>query len=133
MRPSRSILLLLLQAVLLPLAQAGPPAAAAPAPATTAPAPASEPQRTPAGRGESQALEWFRLLDADGDGRISRREARVGFRIQPSLRQLFDDTDRDGDGYLTQEEIRAAADRRRAERQRRRAAEEAAARQAPAR
>lgn len=93
-----------------------------PAPAQTAPA-APAPATTAApSAGERQALQWFSMLDADGDGRISLDEARVAFRLKPSLRRTFRETDTNGDGYLTQEEIRAAADRRRAERQRRKAA-----------
>ncbi|HMN20261.1 MAG TPA: EF-hand domain-containing protein [Ottowia sp.] len=135
MRIFRTALLMLVQAILLPWAQAQaiPPAAAAVAPAASAPT--SRPTPAPAKQaspGEQQALKWFHMLDTDGDGRISRREARLGFRIRPSLRQLFDDADRNGDGYLTEDEIRAAADRRRAERQRRRAAEAATAQRAPA-
>lgn len=67
------------------------------------------------------------MLDADGDGRISRAEAQVAIRIKPSLAELFERTDTNHDGYLTQDEIRAEAARQRAERQARRQREATAA------
>ena len=93
------------------LAQALPPGVSP----TQLPAPA----KTRAGR-EQQAIEWFNLFDTDHDGRISRKEARMAFAVRPSLAKDFDKADLNGDGYLTQDEIRAVAERRRAERQQRR-------------
>lgn len=84
------------------------------------PEPAAQQPRTTPSKGERQARKWFDMLDADGDGRISRAEARGAFLIKPSLKEWFDTTDTDGDGYLTEQEVREAADRRRAERQRKR-------------
>lgn len=78
-------------------------------------------------QGEVQALQWFRMLDANGDGRISLDEAQVAFRLQPSLREYFKAADLNGDGYLTQQELRTVAERRRAERQARRQREAEAA------
>lgn len=83
-------------------------------------------------KGEQQALNIFNMLDANGDGRISRDEAKVGFRLRPSLEADFKAADINGDGYLTQQEIRAAADRRRAERKARRQREAQAQGAAPA-
>lgn len=103
------------------LAQTAPTAASAPA--SAAPAQAA---KAP-GKGEAQALQIFNLLDANGDGRISRAEAEVAIRIKPSLADLFQRTDTNHDGYLTQDEIRAEAARQKAERQARRAREAAAA------
>ena len=94
--------LLLPAAALAQQAQAATPAA---------PARASAP-----GKGESQALQLFKLLDANGDGRVSWAEAQVAIRLKPSLAELFRRTDTNGDGYLTQDEIRAEAARQRAER-----------------
>ena len=51
---------------------------------------------------------------------VSRDEAKVAFRLSPSLAEYFRNADLNGDGYLTQQEIRTVADRRRAERQERR-------------
>lgn len=103
------------------LAQSAPNAPSAP----TAAPPATA-ARTPS-RGEAQALQLFNMLDADGDGRISRAEANVAIRIKPSLAELFERTDTNHDGYLTQDEIRAEAARQRAERQARRQREATAA------
>lgn len=102
------------------LAQSAPNAPRAPA------APPATAARTPS-RGEAQALQLFNMLDADGDGRISRAEAQVAIRIKPSLAELFERTDTNHDGYLTQDEIRAEAARQRAERQARRQREATAA------
>ena len=101
-------------------AQTTPPAPAAPAAPTAASA-------KPPSAGESQALQLFKLLDTNGDGRVSRAEAEVAIRLKPSLAELFRRTDTNSDGYLTQDEIRKVADRRRTEREARRARERAAA------
>ena len=98
-------------------AQDGAPgSAASPPPPSAAPKIAA---RQP-GKNEEQALKWFSMLDADGDGRVSWKEAQVGIRLRPSLAEEFKRADLNGDGYLTQQEIRTVADRRRAERQERR-------------
>ena len=105
-------------------AQDGAPgSAASPPPPSAAPKIAA---RQP-GKNEEQALKWFSMLDADGDGRISWKEAQVGIRLRPSLADEFKRADLNGDGYLTQDEIRKVADRRRTEREARRARERAAA------
>lgn len=84
------------------------------------PAGTSAPDPRKPSKGERQALKWFDMLDANKDGRISREEARVAFRLSPAIAEYFRDADLDGDGYLTQQEIRTVAERRRAERQQRR-------------
>ena len=105
-------------------AQDGAPgSAASPPPPSAAPKIAA---RQP-GKNEEQALKWFSMLDADGDGRVSWKEAQVGIRLRPSLAEEFKRADLNGDGYLTQDEIRKVADRRRTEREARRARERAAA------
>ena len=76
-------------------------------------------------KGEAQALQWFSMLDANNDGRISLDEAKVAFRLKASLREDFKAADLNGDGYLTQQELRTVADRRRAERHARRRGETA--------
>ena len=95
-----------------------PPAAALAqqAQAATPATPAAPAQASAPGKGESQALQLFKLLDANGDGRVSWAEAQVAIRLKPSLAELFRRTDTNGDGYLTQDEIRAEAARQRAER-----------------
>lgn len=95
---------------------------ATPTPAQDCPPPeptAHQPRTTPS-QGEKQARKWFDMLDADGDGRISRAEARGAFLLKPSLKEWFNSTDTNGDDYLSEQEVREAADRRRAERQRKR-------------
>ena len=90
------------------LAQPAPPA-----PATKEPA---APSAKAPSKGEAQALQLFNMLDANGDSRISRAEAEVAIRLKPSLADLFERTDTNHDGYLTQGEIRAEAARQKAER-----------------
>lgn len=48
--------------------------------------------------------DFLKRLDTDGDGRISKAEAATA----PRLAQHFDQIDANHDGFLTQEEIRAA-------------------------
>lgn len=101
-----------------PQAQALPPTAAASAGRVTA--------RAQASKGEQQAVQWFNMLDVNGDGRISSAEAQVAYRLKPSLARDFANADLNKDGDLTEDEIRVMAERRRAERQARRQAEAAA-------
>ena len=118
----------LLLSALIALAAAATPALGQQA-ATTAPA--QEPARKPS-KGEQQALKWFAMLDTNKDGRISREEAKVAFRLSPAIADYFRDADLNGDGYLTQQEIRTVAERRRAEREERRRREQQEKQQAVA-
>lgn len=93
------------------------PPAAADAPATDAP-PTDEHGR-PISRGEQKALRDFQMLDADGDGRLSRSE--VAFL--PPLAAAFDQADANHDGYVDKDELRAFSAVYRAQRDARRAAE----------
>jgi peptide deformylase len=70
-------------------------------------------------------MEWFRMLDANQDGCISRKEARSVIMFYPQLAKQFDQTDINRDGCLVPEEIRAEVERRRAERRAQRAQERA--------
>lgn len=78
-----------------------------------------------ASAGERQAVQWFNLLDRNGDGQITREEARWAFRLDRRLEQQFDEADANHDGIVTEAEIRALAARRQAERAARRAAQAA--------
>lgn len=107
--PFRSLRLLapMLLGLLLPVAALAEPArVATPAPATP---------KSPS-KGEQEALAIFKMLDTNGDGRVSRAEGAWVIRLKPSLADLFREADLNGDGYLTQAEIRTVAERRRAER-----------------
>ena len=83
--------------------------------------------KAPAGasKKERDAVRIFNLLDADGDGLISRQEAQQAFLLRPSLVRDFEGTDTNKDGYLSEAEVRAQAERRRAERRALRAREAA--------
>lgn len=105
--------------------------AAAMAQPSDAPASAASAPDRPS-KGERQALKWFALLDANKDGRISREEAKVAFRLSPTVAEYFREADLNQDGYVTQQEIRTVAERRRAERQARRQREAEQQRQATA-
>ena len=72
-----------------------------------------------------ERVRIFNLLDSDGDGLISRQEAQQAFLLRPSLVRDFENTDTNKDGYLSEAEVRAQAERRRAERRARRAREQA--------
>lgn len=79
--------------------------------ASAAPAPLS--------KGEIKAMRDFKLLDFNGDGKISRTEVA----LFPRLAAAFSDADTNGDNYLSYEEVRAYAVVYRAERERQRAAQ----------
>lgn len=61
----------------------------------------------PAGRPQDKARidKRFRAADKDGDGVLTREEARKGM---PSLYRMFDQVDADKDGKVTREELEAA-------------------------
>lgn len=72
-------------------------------------------------KGEIKAQREFRMLDFNGDGKLSRREVQ----LFPRLAAAFDDADTDKDGYVSYEEVRAFAVKYRAERERNKAAQAA--------
>jgi len=67
-------------------------------------------KRTHKGARQAKAADRFRHADADGDGAISRAEAE---KHAPRLARKFDRIDRDQDGKLTQDELRAYREARR--------------------
>lgn len=79
----------------------------------------------PLSKGEIKAMRDFKLLDFNGDGKISRTEVA----LFPRLAAAFDEADTHHDNYLSFEEVRAFAVHYRAERDRQRAEQNA---QAPA-
>jgi hypothetical protein len=54
---------------------------------------------------QEMAAAWFKKVDTDGDGRISKAEAQAG---APRLVAHFEKIDTNGDGFLTPEELAAA-------------------------
>ena len=54
---------------------------------------------------QAKAAAWFKKIDTDGDGRISKAEAQAN---APRLYAHFDQIDTNGDGYITPEELAAA-------------------------
>ncbi|MES2186096.1 MAG: EF-hand domain-containing protein [Pseudomonadota bacterium] len=93
-------------------ALAGVPAGAAWAQMVAEPPAPSPEQQATASRGERQAAMQFKMLDADGDGFLSRDEVA----LFPRLRDAFDKADADHDGKVSFAEIRAVALQRQAER-----------------
>lgn len=113
------------------IAAAGP-ALAQPKPAASAPATGNNTVKATkadkadkADKGDEQALKWFRMLDKNGDGRLSREETAWITRFKPSLAEEFNAADANRDGFVTQEEIRALATKRRVEREAKRKKEQA--------
>ena len=54
---------------------------------------------------KAKAEAWWKKVDTDGDGKISRDEANAN---APHLAQNFDKIDTDHDGTISREELRAA-------------------------
>ena len=73
-------------------------------------------------------MREFKMLDFNGDGKLSRTEVK----LFPRLAAAFDDADTNKDGYVSYEEVRVFAAKYRAERDRKRAAEAEAGAAAPA-
>ncbi|MBC7215157.1 MAG: EF-hand domain-containing protein [Burkholderiaceae bacterium] len=92
------------------------PAEEAPAASASAPANAATPSR-----GELKALRQFQMLDANGDGKLSRAEVA----LFPPLAAAFDEADTNHDGFVTPDEIRVFSAHYRAERERAKAARQA--------
>ncbi|MBU4423937.1 MAG: EF-hand domain-containing protein [Gammaproteobacteria bacterium] len=110
------ILLALLTALGCSVALANPPGvAAAPARATAASAPAA----APLSKGEIKAMQEFKMLDFNSDGKLSRSEVV----LFPRLSAAFDETDTDHDNFVSYAEVRVFAAKYRAERERKRAAQ----------
>ena len=76
-------------------------------------------------KGEIKAMREFKMLDFNGDGKLSRSEVK----LFPRLANAFDEADTDHDGFVSYQEVRAFAVKYRAERDR---AKQAPAAPAPA-
>ncbi len=106
-------------------ALAMPPATAPAPPAPTASAPAQS--QAALTKGEIKAMREFKMLDFNGDGKLSRTEVK----LFPRLAAAFDDADTDKDGFVSYEEVRAFTAKYRAERDKQRAAQAAAPASSP--
>lgn len=96
---------------------------------TPAPAPAEASTANAApSKGELKAMREFKMLDFNGDGKLSRTEVK----LFPRLSAAFDEADTDHDNYVSYEEVRAFAAKYRAERDRQKAAQAAQPAHSPA-
>ncbi len=87
-----------------------------PAPTETAPS-----QEAALTKEELKAMRDFKMLDFNGDGKLSRTEVK----LFPRLSAAFDDADTNHDNYVSYEEVREFAAKYRAERDRQKAAQAA--------
>ena len=87
-----------------------------PAPTETAPS-----QEAALTKEELKAMRDFKMLDFNGDGKLSRTEVK----LFPRLSAAFDDADTNHDNYVSYEEVREFAVKYRAERDRQKAAQAA--------
>ena len=88
----------------------------APVPAVAVPS-----QEAALTKGELKAMRDFKMLDFNGDGKLSRTEVK----LFPRLSAAFDDADTNHDNYVSYEEVREFAVKYRAERDRQKAAQAA--------
>src|SRR6218665_3122604 len=96
-----------------------PPRAPRPPPPQATQAPGASPGSPAApNRGEIKAMREFKMLDFNGDGKLSRAEVR----LFPRLAAAFDEAYTDHDGYVSYAEVRAFAAKYRARQERERAA-----------
>jgi Ca2+-binding EF-hand superfamily protein len=72
----------------------------------------------PSGPHEGHFAERLRTADTNGDGMISRAEAQAGL---PMIARHFDQIDANRDGQITQDELRAFHEQRRAAMEQKRA------------
>lgn len=101
-------------------------------PTAKTPAPAANPFAVPdesqpgLSKGEVKAIREFKMLDFNGDGKLSRSEVK----LFPRLAAAFDEADTDHDGFASYAEVRAFAAKYRAERDRKKAEQAASAQSA---
>lgn len=124
---TRTLLTGLMAGAVLLCGAAGAQAPAMPAKpgrAASAPAAAVAPAaQVTLSKGEIKAMREFKMLDFNGDNKLSRTEVK----LFPRLSAAFDDADTNRDGYVSYEEVRVFAARYRAERDGKRAEQAAAA------